>query len=183
MHCRFILLFVCSFLLGCMTTVPFTDLQGRRDETPGDMHQWTRDFNLDDPVDRRKMLESLDHELMQQEIANTPAGSKVSIVVDFDQQFTGTVVNKNSDGVELMNCICKEAVPGLNGRRQCKTSHVPFQAFKTSAMTHFAVIAAPAADFAPPDLHNNAGVVTVAEIVFKDGHRHQLSQPQDETAR
>jgi len=183
MHCRFILLFVCSFLPGCMTIIPFTDWQGRRHETPDDMHQLTRDFNLDDPVDRRKMSESLDHELMQLEIANTPVGSKVSIVVDFDQQFTGTVVNKNCDGVELMNCICKEAVPGLNGQRQCKTSHVPFQAFKTSAMTHFAVIAPPVANFAPPDLQDNAGVVSVAEIVFKDGHRHQLSELQGVSAQ
>lgn len=183
MHCRFVLLFVCSFLPGCMTTMPFTDFPERRDETSNDEHLLTHDFDLNDPVDRRQMLESLDHELIQQEIANTPAGSKVSIVVDFDQQFTGTVVTKTSNGVELMNCICKEAVPGLNGQRQCKTSHVPFQSFKTSAMTRFAVIATPAADFTPPDLHNNTGGVTVAEIIFKDGHRHQLSEVESETSQ
>jgi hypothetical protein len=137
----------------------------------------TGDFDLNDPAERQRLLANIDHKVMGYAITNTPRGSQVSLVVDFDHQFRGTVLRADPNGVELMNCIGKEVVPGPNGRRQLKTSHVPFQSFKTSSMTHFTVISPPPPDFAPPDIDQDTSAVSIAEIVYKSGRRQRCGPP------
>ena len=94
----------------------------------------------------------------------------------------GTVLRAEPEGVELMNCICKEVVPGPFGQSQCKTSHVPFQSFKTSTMTHFTIISPPPPDLALPDidLDMDTSEISVAEIVYKDGRRQRWGMPPEQ---
>ena len=172
-----ILLLVCCFLPGCMAANPTAVSSGSVASDSSDEQELTRDFNLNDPAERQKTLARIDHELMRQIIADTPRGSQVSIVVDFDRQYTGTFLNGGAEGVELMNCIGREAVPGPDGQKQCKTSHVPFQSFKTSSMTRFMVISPPPPDFAAPDISKDTSGVSVAEIVYRDGRRQRLGKP------
>lgn len=155
---------------------------GSQASDASDEPQLTAEFNLDDPAERQKVLASIDHELMGETIATTAIGSQVSIVVDFDRRFTGTLLSGNAQGAELLNCIGKEVVPGPDSQKQCKTSHVPFQSFKTSSLTSFLVLSPPPADFAPPDLKQDASGVTVAEIVYRDGRRQRWGKP-PETGR
>ncbi len=170
---------VCGFLSGCMAALPITVSSDRPTRDLSDKQRSTLDFdfNLNDPAERQKALAKINHEIMGQSIAETPPGSQVSVVVDFDHRYTGTLLKGETNSIELMNCIGKEAVSGPNGQLQCKTSHVPFQSFKTSSMTSFSVIAPPRPDFALPDINQDSRAVTVADIVYKDGRHQRWGQP------
>jgi len=133
----------------------------------------------------QEMLADLDEdlirELIAEEVAKASCGSQVHLAVDSDRRFIGTVLSAGPDGVELMNCICRETVPGPHGQRQCKTSHVPFQSFETSTLTHFRVLSPPSRGFAVPDNEMDTSGVSVAEIVYRDGHRQRWGQPPGQT--
>ena len=109
-------------------------------------------------------------------IADASPGSRVS-VGNFGVTYEGTFLSGGPEGVKLMNCISREAVPGPNGQTQLKTSHVPEETFKTSSMTRFVVISPPPAEFVPPDLSRDTSGLTVYDIVYRDGTRQRREIP------
>lgn len=125
--------------------------------------------------DDRQVLARIDRELVVQMIAETPEGSQVSLGTATHQRYTGTLIKGQLkdpvDRVGLLNCISRETVPGPGDRQQCKTSHVPLQVFETSELTEFSVISPPPENFKAPNITKDSSGVTVAEIVFRDGHR------------
>jgi hypothetical protein len=76
-----------------------------------------------------------------------------------------------------MTCISQEVVSGPNGLRQSKTSHVPFQSFRTSNVTHFVVISPPPPGFPASNDDIDCTEYGVAEIVTKSGRRHRWGKP------
>lgn len=138
------------------------------------------DFELLDRVDADGRLAMLpvDRQLLRELAAATPRGSQVRIADESDSRyFIGTLLHVTDEQVDLMNCVCREPVPAPDGRKQCKTSHVPFQSFKASSLTHFTVLAPPASDFPSPESELDTSEVCVTELVFKSGRHQRWGQP------
>jgi hypothetical protein len=76
-------------------------------------------------------------EILRAEISRTPLRTQVNCVDESGQSICGTLQSKNRHEVELVNCICQEVIPGPDGEKQAKYSHVPWQAIKISCLTHF----------------------------------------------
>lgn len=159
---------VCS-LTGCVGINPVALTSARHlralasDQHPG------REFDIHKS---REAIQAVDHQLMRESMQETQRGSQVHIVDEHDRRYLGTLVRVSPDEVELMNCICREVVPGPDGHEQCKTSHVPFQSLPTASMTHFYVASPPSSDFVPPDSGFDTSDVSIQEIVYRSG-RHQ----------
>ncbi len=124
------------------------------------------------------MLAAHDREFSKELILKTPRGSQVSLVDEAGRRYIGTLLSADAKGIELMNSICRETVPGPNSQLQCKTSHVPFQSLETSSMTHFILISPPPDD-ASQDLAYDSGDVTVEAIVYKSGRRQRWGRPRE----
>lgn len=163
-------LVACGCLSGCLSAPPI-DVAARKPVEAAQNPESKADFNLDDPAERQHMLANIDHELIQEMITEAPIGSHVQIAVGDTQQYIGTLVGKQADSVELVNCFSHEPVPAPNGRRQCKTSHTPMLAIKTAELSRFAVLSPPKPGFRAPDIAEDGSGVTVDEIVFKNGTR------------
>jgi hypothetical protein len=134
------------------------------------------EFNLNDPAERQRALESIDHELMREEIVKTPRDSRVCVVIDFDQQFQGTIVSASPERVELMNCIFSEVVPGPDGQQQCKTSHVPYVSVEIEKMTRFLAVTPPPANFDSRETNSDSSDSVIDSIVLLSGHSQRLGQ-------
>ena len=168
-------LLVCCVLQGCMsaplialsTVSPVSDLSAESLSY--------NCFSFNDVNERRNA--GIDDQVVGQILADTPPGSLVVVGnCNFDGHYQGTLLSGGAHGAKLMNCIGKEVVPGPGGQKQLKTSHVPFQTFKTSSLTRFEVISPPKPDFAPPDLSQDTRGLGIAEIVYKDGTRERWGQ-------
>lgn len=168
-----LLLLVCCLPLGCMSTRPnaVATYSPARDVNADPVA--TTGFSFHDPDERRKA--GFDDKRAGQLIAETSPGSLVD-VSNSDGRYQGTLLSGGASGVQLMNCIGREVVPGPDGQRQLKTSHVPVQTFQISSLTGFTVIAPPKPDFAPPDLSQETKGLAVAEIVYQDGTRQQRGE-------
>ncbi|MDB5340659.1 MAG: hypothetical protein JWN70_6278 [Planctomycetaceae bacterium] len=171
-----ILLLVCGiFLPGCMGGFPVAVSSAKPASIPS-VDPRSTELNFDDPVECQLVLGGLDHEFTRQMIAETPRGSQV-LVSQFKQSYTGTLIKGTADGVELVNCICIEPVPGgPNGMQQCKTSHTPMQSFKNSEMTGFTVLSPPPPNYVVPDIGQDSSGATVVEIVYRDGIRQRYGK-------
>lgn len=90
-------------------------------------------------------------EITAQEIAAAPLGSYVRITDDAGITFDGTLISRDADQMELMNCLSKEVVPGPRGIQQLKTSHVPLQSFSRASIAGFTAIFPPAPGYAAGD--------------------------------
>ncbi len=175
-----ILFLMCCSIPGCMAIDSLANWSDHHSCDSTEEHVSKRTFDMNDPVDWQEAYASAEQFLIvPQLVADTPLGSQVHIVDKSDKRFIGTLLNSGPDGVELMNCICREVVPAPDGQQQCKTSHVPFQSLKTSAMTRFVVISPPSADFAIPDQDMDTREVSIEEIVFKSGRRQRWGKPPD----
>jgi hypothetical protein len=119
----------------------------------------------------------LRREFIQQQIASVPRGSQIGLHDDSGRRYVGTVLASGPDLLELMNCVSQEVVPGPNGQRQSKTSHVPFQSFRTSSVTHFVAISPPPPHFPASNEDIDRTEYGVAEIVTKSGHHHRWGKP------
>src|SRR6185503_13316794 len=100
-------------------------------------------------------------------LLRTPQGSQVSLVDESGRRYMGTLMSADAEGINLMNSICREVVPGPHGQKQCRTSHVPIQSLETSSMTHVLLISSPPAGAASPDLAYDSGDVTVEALIYK----------------
>lgn len=111
------------------------------------------------------------------EIAATPLGSYVRITDDTGMTFDGTLISRDANQMELMNCLTKEVVPGPHGIRQLKTSHVPLLSFARGRIAGFTALYPPAPGYAAPDLPGDWSPATIGEIVYRDGSRQRWGQP------
>lgn len=168
-----ILLLVCCLPLGCMSAHPIAVSTGSPARDLSAEPLATAGFSFHDPDERRTA--GFDDQRAGQMIADTHPGSLVD-VSNLDGRYQGTLLSGGASGVQLMNCIGKEVVPGPEGQRQLKTSHVPFQTFKIASLTSFSVIAPPKPDFAPPDLSQETKGLAVADIVYQDGTRQRRGE-------
>lgn len=182
-----ILFLTSTFLSGCMavdssvgqTVNRLSGSKSQRPRTPD------VDFDLLDRVDEDGRLARLpvDHQLLRELAADTPRGSQVRIADESDlRYFIGTLLHVTDEQVELMNCVCREPVPTPDGRKQCKTSHVPFQSFKAQSLTHFTVLAPPASDFPSPESELDTSEVCVTGLVFRSGRHQRWGQPPKHSA-
>ena len=78
-----------------------------------------------------------------------------------------------------MNCICKEVVPGPDGQKQCKTSHIPYMSMNIATMTRFYSVSLPPARSAPKDANSDSGDAIIDSIVLRSGHSQRLGQQPD----
>lgn len=116
-------------------------------------------------------------EITAQEIAAAPLGSYVRITDDAGITFDGTLISRDADQMELMNCLSKEVVPGPRGIQQLKTSHVPLQSFSRASIAGFTAIFPPAPGYAAGDFPGDWSPATIGEIVYRDGSRQRWGQP------
>ena len=118
---------------------------------------------------------------MGQEIAEAPLGSRVSVVNDFDQRAHGILLRKTPETLELMNCICKEIVPGPDGQKQCKTSHIPVLAVPRSTLTYFSVMLPKSGrrERKDPDEHD---IDAINAIVLMSGRCQRWQEPAEKVA-
>lgn len=123
-----------------------------------------------DSADALPAVREIDRDLLRQMIAETPQGALVRLHADTPETFEGTFLKGNSEEVELMNCIARKPVPGPKGVLQLQTSHTPFQSFQTARLSGYSVSAPPPPGFVPPDLSEDGGVVTVMDVIYRDGH-------------
>ncbi len=163
-------LVACGCLSGCLSGPPL-DVAARKPVEAAPHQESQADFNLDDPAERQQMLANINHESIREMITEAPIGAHVRIAVGDTQQYIGTLVGKQADSVELVNCFSHEPIPAPNGRRQCKTSHTPMLAIKTAELSHFAVLSPPKPGFKAPNIAEDGSGVTVDEIVFMNGSR------------
>lgn len=179
-----IALVVCCFLPGCThaNSVAVAPKGAAAESTDARQSVGDFDFDLDGsitvPAEVQDTLARLDREFLKEQIVNTPRGSQVSLVDKSGHRYLGTLLSADAKGVELMNSVCRETVPGPNGQMQCKTSHVPIQSLETSSLTHFILISPPADD-ASQDLAYDSGDVTVDAIVYKSGRRQRWGRPRE----
>lgn len=182
-----ILFLTSTFLSGCMAVDSSVGRSVNR--LSGSKSQRPRipdvDFDLLDRVDEDRRLARLpvDRELLRKMAAATPRGSQVRIADESDSRyFIGTLLHVTDEQVELMNCVCREPVATPDGRKQCKTSHVPFQSFKAPSLTHFTVLASPESDFPSSETELDTSEVCVTELVFKSGRHQRWGQPPKHSA-
>jgi hypothetical protein len=173
-----IVLVVCCFLPGCTNANSVAVGPNGRAAESTDARQSAGDFDFDldgsttVPAEVQDALAVVDREFLKEQLLNAPRGSQVSLVDESGRRYIGTLLSADAKGVELMNSICRETVPGPNGQMQCKTSHVPIQSLDTSSLTHFTLISPPTDD-ASQDLAYDSGDVTVEAIVYKSGRRQR----------
>ena len=110
---------------------------------------------------------------LREEIAGTPRGSQVGVHDESGGRYCGTVLRTDSDRIEMMNCISQEVIPGPDGQKQCKTSHIPFLTVQTSAVTHFVTVSPPPPGFPATDDEIDGTEYSVAEIVNRSGTRQR----------
>lgn len=173
---RLVLVLVCCFLPGCVVAKSIAVWSGRPSGDSRDELGVRPEFNLNDPAERQRALESIDHELMREEIVKTPRDSRVCVVIDFDQQFQGTIVSASPERVELMNCIFREIVPGPDGQQQCKTSHLPYMSVEIEKMTRFQAVTPPPANFDSRETNSDNSDSVIDSIVLLDGCSQRLGQ-------
>jgi hypothetical protein len=138
-------------------------------------------FWFDDPVEREKALATIDHEIIEHHVLNTPRGTQVLVVEEFNQRHIGTVLSTSAESVKLLNCVTKEVVPGPNGQRQVRTSHTPFQTVPIARMSRFDATGAAAIDLPSDDSEIDTQDVCITEFTFKSG-RHQPLGPRRQAA-
>lgn len=168
-------LLACCSLPGCASLDLFRLTRSVRSHS-GDS---TFDFEITDSGVKRsdsgiKVMQEaarIDHDFLVQQIVKTRPGSQVALNDNSDLRYVGTVLSASRSGIELMNCICKEVVPGPDGQMQCKTSHIPSWYLSTDDVTHYIVIAPPSREFADVAISRSKNHVTVDSIVFMSGRR------------
>ena len=168
-------LLVFSFLAGCTAMDSAVVRSGKFLLLPD--HTVDFEFDLTDPTSIQKTNATLNTAYTTDLLLRTRRGSQVALVDDADHRFMGTLLNATATEVELMNCICREVVPGPADQKQCKTSHVPFQSLKTSSLTHFTLISPPARGFPTAADEIDSCDVTVGEIVYRNGRRQAWGKP------
>lgn len=169
-----------GFLCGCAAPAAFT-VSSDAVAVPTSANDSNEpDIDPTDPAARRRAFAHVDQELLRYEltsqIAAAPLGSQV-VVNDLDRQYSGTLLRKDADGVELVDCLSKEVVPCSRSKGQCKTSYVPYQSIPLTTMTRWIVVAPPPPDFAPDEYPQNCGDLVVDEIVFRSGRRQRWGRP------
>ena len=120
-----------------------------------------------------KEIASLDREFIREQITSTARGSQVGVQDESGGRYSGTLLFAGPDRMEILNCISQEAIPGSNGQKQCKTSHIPILTLETSAVTHFVTIAPPPPGFPVTDDEIDGAEYSVAEIVNRSGVRQR----------
>lgn len=169
-------LLLCCSLPGCMAPNSIAVRSNRPaiDSTDALPAARNYDFDLDQPAETQMVLAARSPGSTRDLLMSTPRGSLVSLVDNLDCRYMGTLLSADPEELELMNCVCREVVPGPNGQRQCKTSHVPFQSLKTSSMTHLIVISPPSPDSDSPE---DSRDLTVDALVFKSGRLQRWGKP------
>ena len=122
-------------------------------------------------------LAGAEREFLREQIASTPRGSQVGIYDESGGRYSGTVLRAGPDHVDMMNCISQEVIPGPDGRKQCKTSHIPLLTVHTSAVTHFVTVSPPPPGFPATDDEIDGTEYSVAEIVNRSGQRQRWGKP------
>ena len=137
------------------------------------------DFNVDDTIDpsgqRQRWVKLAGHDdpFLQEQIVATARGSQVGVHDESGGRYSGTVLRVGPDRIEMMNCISQEVIPGPDGQKQCKTSHIPFLTVQTSAVTHFVTVSPPPPGFPATDDEIDGTEYSVAEIVNRSGTRQR----------
>lgn len=133
------------------------------------------DFDVDEPL-----VPEASYDLMQlqakETLSKTPCGSRIKVyVVPRGQRgFTGTLVRKTADEIELMNCLWRDIVPSPDGDRQMRTSHVPLRVIRLSEMVRVAVLDPPPPGYTAPDLEEDASDIMIEKIVYRSGKKSTL---------
>lgn len=196
------LLWMGCVLSGCLSVPPFAKLSGHPERRTSDKRPLINDLSMDDLreieaelfLDAQKIagvprnsiefddrdkqaIDDMEGEFLREQITSTLRGSQVGIYDEFGGRYTGTVLRAGPKQVEIMNCISQEVIPGPDGQRQCKTSHIPFLTVDTSAVTHFVTISPPPSDFPATNDEIDGTEYSVAEIVNRSGQRQRWGRP------
>lgn len=107
---------------------------------------------------------------------STPPGSQIRLVDDQYRHYMGTVMSVDHQRIELVNCVTQEMVAGRDGKRQLRTSHVPYQSLETRSLTEYFVISKPSRDTTAADLVYDSDDVTVDAVVYKNGSRQRWGE-------
>ena len=129
------------------------------------------------PDEIRQEIDSMERKFLREQIVATARGSQVGVDDESGGRYSGTVLRAGPDRVELMNCLSQEVIPGPDGQKQCKTSHIPFLTIETSAVTHFVTISPPPPGFPATDDEIDGTEYSVAEIVNRSGLRQRWGKP------
>jgi hypothetical protein len=126
-------------------------------------------------IDRELRLQ-----ILREEMKGAVPGSKVHIIDATGRTSLATLLTAGPDGVNVMNCLSRDAVPGPNGQQQCRTSHLPYQSFDIESLRRFQVLSPPSPDFVAPEVGGGGGDVTVAAVVFHSGARQTWGVTNDD---
>ena len=118
-------------------------------------------------------------ERVQKQIAETPIGSQVGVVDEFKHRINAILLSAGPEGVELMNCIVRETVPGSQGQPLYKTSSIGFQSLKTSSIRSFGIISPPPADFFVPERGVDCDAYIIEGFVDASGCWYRWGMPID----
>lgn len=189
-----LLLVLCGCLVGCRSAPLLARWPGSEKRLLVDAVGVDFDFNVNDtiepqptadtlrssfvmPEEIRQEIDSMERKFLQEQIVATARGSQVGVHDESGGRYSGTVLRAGPDRVDMMNCISQEVIPGPDGQKQCKTSHIPFLTVETSAVTHFVTIAPPPPDFPATDDEIDGTEYSVAEIVNRSGQRQRWGKP------
>lgn len=165
-----------SWLSGCTPLGPILNIES----PPVAVHREPTVYGMDDFEADEPLVPGASYDLMQldakETLSKTPCGSriKVYVVPQGQRGFSGTLVRKTENEVELMNCIWRDIVTGPDGIRQARTSHVPMRVIPISEMIRVAVLDPPAPGFTPPDLDESPDDVLIEKIVYLSGKKSTL---------
>jgi len=116
-------------------------------------------------------------EYLRTEIDATPLGSQVNCVNESKQSISGTLLSKGRNQIELVNCLCQEAIPGPDGNMQAKQSHQPWRAIEVSSLTHFSNLSPLQRNQTQRKLAEEIPRPSVNAIILKGGRRRPVPRP------
>lgn len=112
----------------------------------------------------------------RQNPAEIPVGSRVSVVLQDGQQFQATLLSRNSDSVELMNCIVRETILDPWGHDQTQVSHIPFLSHPISSLVALDSLGSPPIDVPESELGEDCKEYIVAGFGYENGHYQAWGQ-------
>lgn len=116
-------------------------------------------------------------EEVREEILHTPCGSQVSIVNELGHRYNATLLGATREGVELINCVWTETIPGRKSQGQYKVSHLPVQLFPLESVKSFEVLFPPSHDFVAPELSEDCREYTFDAFVDASGRDQHWGEP------
>lgn len=116
-------------------------------------------------------------EEVREEILRTPCGSQVSIVNELGHRYNATLLGATPEGVELINCVWTETIPGRKSQGQYKVSHLPVQLFPLESVKSFEVLFPPSHDFVAPELCEDCREYIFDAFVDASGRDQHWGEP------